>query len=95
MPVSKEKVLEVIEVMHALKYYPQDPSGVADRVLAGILRAMADSDAQLDWLSSQLLNRIGHYPGPAQIRALFCTRFKPADGIECDVDPRELPGIVK
>jgi hypothetical protein len=47
-----------------------------------LLGRMVSTPAQLGWLVTTLIDRIGTYAGPDQIRAVFCTKFKPKDGIE-------------
>jgi hypothetical protein len=36
----------------------------------------------LEWLVAELVNHVGEWPGPANVRSLLCQRCKPADGIE-------------
>ena len=36
----------------------------------------------LRWLVAQLINRVGKWPGPAEIRGLLCTKYDAADGID-------------
>jgi hypothetical protein len=36
----------------------------------------------LQWLVAELVNRIGYWPGSAEVRGLLCTRYNAADGID-------------
>ena len=44
---------------------------------------------RLAWLSRQLA-KVKTWPGMGEVRGLYCLKFTPADGIECDCT---LPGI--
>jgi hypothetical protein len=63
-----------------LKFFPAGDATMT--MVAGILSSMVSTKKQLDWLIGTLVNQVGEWPGPAQVRALFCTQFAPADGIE-------------
>lgn len=61
-----------------LEFWPSEP---AVRVEIGIFLArMCISRESLDWLTTQLVNRVGRWPGPREVRGIYCTRFPPADG---------------
>ncbi len=47
-----------------------------------LLERICETPDRLDWLVSMLENHVGEWPGPAQLRALYATRWRPADGIE-------------
>lgn len=36
----------------------------------------------LRWLVDELVNHVGTWPGPKEVRGLLCTRFDAADGID-------------
>lgn len=63
-----------------MKYFPTEAgSRVA---LMKLLDRMVSTPEQLVWLVNTLVDRIGTYAGPDQIRAVFCTKFRPKDSIE-------------
>lgn len=88
--LTKPIAMAAVVRLHALKYYPVDISGAADEGMARLFHRMIETPEQLHWLCDTLIDRVGFYPGTEQIRAIFCTRFKPLDGIEANVSP-ELP----
>jgi hypothetical protein len=47
-----------------------------------ILARMVPHEEALDWLVGAMIDRVGEWKGTAQLRALLCTRWAPADGIE-------------
>lgn len=89
MSPTMDDVQDAIATMSLLKFFPS--GDVAVRVLIDLLIRLCSTREQLNWLVETLINRIGEWPGPAQLRALFCTRFPPADGIEGP--PCELSGF--
>lgn len=70
-----------------LKYWPSDPATRAE--IGGLLARMVPHREALQWLVRVMVDRIGEWPGPAELRALLCTRYRPADGIERDCS---IPG---
>lgn len=50
-------------------------------VIALLARMVPHKEA-LFWLRDVLINHIGYWPGPAEVRGLLCTRFEPADGVD-------------
>jgi hypothetical protein len=47
-----------------------------------LLRDMCPHKRALRWLVEELVNHVGKWPGPAEVRGLLCSRFDPADGID-------------
>jgi hypothetical protein len=63
-----------------LNYFPGERD--ARTAIMRIIDAMATTTEQVDWLAAEMVTRFNEWPGPQNLRALFCTRFKPADGGE-------------
>lgn len=88
----KPSALEIsaaVEDLGICKYFP---AGDGERkAMMRLIRAMVSTKPQLDWLVSTMVNQVGEWRGPKEFRGLFCTRFKPADGIEADC--LETPGF--
>lgn len=78
-PTAKE-ISNVIDGWTCLKFFPSAPGAM--RPIGELLADLVGTREQLQWLDSAMLNQVGEWPGPAEVRAIFCTRFKPADGIE-------------
>lgn len=72
--------LNAVGRLTLLKYFPTDPAAHAG--LAELLHGMVSNESQLDWLVQTLINHVGEWPGPKEVRGLFCSQFQPADGIE-------------
>ncbi len=63
-------------------FYPSDP-GVQGAIMA-LLAQICPSLEALNWLTDTMVNRIGTWKGPAELRGILCWRYRPADGIEAD-----------
>lgn len=80
MKPKANEIEQTVADFGALKYFPADQA--ARLVVMRLLAAMVGTSEQLAWLRSVMVNRVGEWPGTAELRALFATRFRPADGIE-------------
>ncbi len=74
------KVLEMVEELRCLKFFPNDAA-----VLNAIVRLcgkMCADEEQVRWLIDRITSGIySEWPGIAEVRACFCARYKPKDGI--------------
>lgn len=77
------EISRAISRLTCLKFFPQEAQARA--ALMELLDRMVESPTQLEWLVMTLIDRVGTYDGPDQIRAVFCTRFRPKDGIEANL----------
>ena len=74
------EISEAVEMLGALAYFPAEAG--ARRAVAFVLRSMVNTTKELRWLVNAMLNQAGQWRGTVDIRGIFCTRFKPADGQE-------------
>lgn len=79
-PITERHLAAALVQMSILKFFPMDE--LQHRAMTGFLRRLCGHAEGLSWLVEQLVNRVGEWPGPAQVRGIYCTRFKPADGVE-------------
>lgn len=49
-----------------------------------------DPKDRLEWLVQAMINNVAAWPGPMELRAIYCRRFLPADG---QTVQSELPGF--
>lgn len=99
--VNQEYIEQAVADLAILKFFP---SGPGEQVaIMRLLLAIVDTPEHLAWLVKTLMDYIGEWPGPAQLRALYATRYRPADGIEgphctiagftpCDSERESLEG---
>ena len=63
-----------------LKFFPADPDSRIG--IAKAIAKMAKSENQVLWLVEVLPTIYTEWPAAKELRAVFCMKFKPADGIE-------------
>lgn len=80
MKPTKQDIFEAVETLEVLSFFPRD-SVAAKRVIMQLIESMVDTVEGLDWLVSTMVNRVGKWEGPAELRGIFCAFHKPADGI--------------
>ena len=59
------------------------PTG--DEAQAALVRAvmkMVDTEEHLHWLTERALELYPRWPGIGELRALYCSRYRPKDGVE-------------
>lgn len=81
----KKLIVEAISQLTVLSYFPAEAG--AREALMQMFDRMIETPEQLAWLVLTLIDRVGVYEGPAQIRGVFCQQFKPKDDIEANVLP--------
>jgi hypothetical protein len=63
-----------------LRFFPSDPEariGIAEE-----LAEMASNEEQIRWLVKRLPKLFTEWPAMHEVRAVFCSKFRPKDGIE-------------
>ncbi len=79
--VIEKKVFQMAAARLAL--LPFFPAGeIAMSLVMGELERIVHTPEQLEWLTETTLAKCARWEGPAQLRALYSTRWKPKDGIE-------------
>ena len=63
-----------------LKFFPTDDFARAE--LVSMVCEMASTNEQIEWLVKRARNVWNQWEGPSELRALFCSKYKPADGVE-------------
>lgn len=67
-----------------LKKFPEDE--ITRAAIMKLVDKIASTAEQVEWLSEAVVNHFNWWPGPVELRSLFCMRFKPADGFETNFD---------
>jgi len=76
-----DRVMRLIgEWAGTMRFFPSDPD--ARLGLAKQLARMVGSEEQLRWLVETLPTLYSEWPGLRELRALYCMKFRPMDGIE-------------
>jgi len=74
--------LKCAEELALLKYFPTEPHARA--ALAKMMLGMIETEEQAQWLVRRTLELHNDWPGPMELRAIFCSRFKPKDRKEAN-----------
>lgn len=71
---------DFIGQMAVMKFFPADAA--ARGKLIEILMSLCEFEYQADWLVNRMIDLYGEWPGAKEMRACYCSKFKPADGRE-------------
>jgi len=66
-----------------MKFFPSGD----DDFRAGLMELLGEmcwDDEQINWLSRRVANLYPEWPGIGEVRAVFCSKYKPKDGAEVD-----------
>lgn len=84
----KEQISAGVEELGAIPYFPKE-SGAQLAVMRAVEKFVS-GPRELRWLIDTAVGRMREWRGVAELRGLYCTHFKPADGIEADCT---IPGL--
>lgn len=76
--MTEKDLQEAVEDLSMLPYFPTEARGAVMRQLA----KMCPHKTALKWLISQVVDRVGKWPGPSELRGILCSRYDSADGID-------------
>jgi hypothetical protein len=80
MKLTAECATRAVNRLALMAFFPGDPEVRA--ALVDIVMEMCETRDQLDWLVARALKLYAKWPGIAELRALYCSRWKPLDGVE-------------
>jgi hypothetical protein len=80
--LRNEEIEMASDEMESIPFYPTTTGGKL--AVMKVLRSMVSTKQQLNWLTFTMVNKAGRWKGCGELRGVFCSRFKPADGIEAD-----------
>lgn len=88
-PLNPDFILLCIERMgEMINFFPKGELATAQ--LAVLIDRMVDTDEHMDWLTTAAISTIPKWQGFAQLRGIYCSRFKPKDGFVVQSD---MPGF--
>lgn len=82
MTITKEHADFAVRRLSCIPYFPSDE--IAREEIARVLFRLVDTTEHLNWLVMAFVDRIKQWHGPGELRAVYCTKFKPKDGVETD-----------
>ena len=68
-----------IESMSLLEFFPQERAWPA---IACLIHDLCSTDEQVRWLAKRVVTLYNEWPGPVEVRAVFCSKYTPRDGID-------------
>lgn len=79
---TDKALLAAVGRMAILKFFPSDQQ--ARIAIMELMRSMCGNDSQVRWLAERMSNGsvFNEWPGPHELRAVYCSKFRPSDGIE-------------
>lgn len=82
MRPTKQEIVDAVGRLGILKFFP---SGDNERKeIMRFVERLVGTTAQLNWLVGAVIDGCNEWPGPKELRGIFCTRYRPADGVEAE-----------
>lgn len=78
--MNPDRVMRIIANLAAMKFFPSDVD--ARIAIAEQFAAFAETEEQVQWTVKRAMALCLEWPGVHELRAIYCSRWKPADGIE-------------
>jgi hypothetical protein len=75
-----EQIESAVSELAAIPFFPAE-SGARFAIMRSVEQFVSGS-RELRWLIDAAVNHMREWKGAAELRGLYCTRFKPLDGIE-------------
>lgn len=82
IPLSFEVVSGMVKELGSLKFFPREVP--AQLAIVRLVASMCEFEHQLRWLIDRMTagTLFTEWPGPRELRACYCSKFKPQDGLE-------------
>jgi hypothetical protein len=89
MKPNKKQIADVVDSFGALSFFPRPDDVAARKAVMRLIEGMVNDVAELNWLQAAMINRVGEWKGPADLRGVLCAYgvmngkhgWQPADGI--------------
>jgi len=85
--VKRDELPEAMAAVQSMSlvipFFPQEQS--AQLMIANEFMRFVGTKGQLEWFTPVAISKVAKYEGLPAFRALFCTRFEPADGEQASV----------
>ena len=76
------EIAPLVARMAALPFFPSKADDDARISIATVLAACAANIEQAEWTVNRCLKIWDKWEGPHELRAVLCSKFRPADGVE-------------
>lgn len=78
--ISEQALLVAAGRLLAMPFCPADE--LVKMAILDELPEIVEDDDQLRWLIARVLKLYNQWPGLSEIRAVYCSKFRPRDGVE-------------
>jgi hypothetical protein len=75
---TEQDLVQAVDDLATMPYFPTESRGS----VMTLLRKMCPHRTALRWLVAEAVNHVDKWPGLAELRAILCMRYDPADGID-------------
>lgn len=82
--INVQRAGQSLSRLAILKFFPADETARTE--LLSFVCEMAHTNEQVEWLVTRARQLWNEWQGPRELRAIFCSKFRPADGIEAYSD---------
>jgi hypothetical protein len=95
VPVTTPTSHQIMEALRAMRsvipFFPNEDAATA--IISTVLVKLVRTPEELNWLTTAAIISMTKWEGIPQLRALYCTRYTPHDGLP--VIPCLLPGFTR
>jgi hypothetical protein len=77
----EEAIVLAISEMEAIPFFPTHEQAPAQGAIMRAILRFCDRLDGLRWLTDTAVERMKKWEGVGELRALYCTRYRPADGL--------------
>ena len=78
--LTEPESIVIAEMLSVIPFYPSNPS--ARLVIAMQIQSMCELMESAKWLVTRMSTLYSHWPGIPEMRTVYTSKFKPADGTE-------------
>lgn len=95
MSLNFDTISSLVSSLGVMRFFPSDPE--VRLALVGVMGEIAEDEEQVRWLVKRMRIMYAEWPGEHEMRACFCSRFRPKDGynvastVYLDGLPSEFP----
>lgn len=78
--INLKVAMAAVDQMALLQFFPADEG--TRKALLLLIGQMCWNDEQVKWLAKRVISLYDQWPGPHELRAVLCSRWPAADGID-------------
>ena len=79
MKPTIQQITDAAARLTCLRFFPVGDAAKTE--VMRLLDRMCQTKERLDWLVSAMVDQVGTWYGPVELRGVYCQKYTPADGI--------------